>query len=199
MSAATSGAAAAATTRHTPAAASGGLTMRPGRGEDAAELSALALRSKGFWGYSASFMRAVEAELTLDADAAARTVVCMVDGQVAGFHLLGESRGGPGARDSEQPAGELEMLFVDPQFIGSGLGRVLFEHARRAAAGRGWSRLFIEADPNSRTFYERVGAVQVGERLSGSIPGRSLPLFELALRPAAGGGSVGAGRASYWR
>ena len=39
----------------------------------------------------------------------------------------------------------------------------------------------IQGDPNAADFYRAAGAVQVGERASASVPGRVLPLFELAL------------------
>jgi GNAT superfamily N-acetyltransferase len=177
-------------TRHTPSATGTGLVVRPGRADEAELLSALALRSKGWWGYSASFLRACEAELTLTPEQAAQTVLVEVDGVVAGFHLLAPSR-------ADNEVGELDMLFVDPAFIGSGIGRILFEDARRAAVGRGWTRVRVEADPHSRPFYERLGAVQVGERLSRSVPGRSLPLFEITLR--GGGAGRPMARATYWR
>lgn len=183
--------------RHTAAPSATGLVVRAARPDEAQALSALALRSKGWWGYSASFLRACEAELTLTEADAARCVVIEVDGVVAGFHLLSASRGRAGVDGDGSAVGELDMLFVDPPFIGAGVGRILFEDARRRAAAAGWARLQIEADPHSRTFYERLGAVQVGERLCRSIPGNSLPLFELTLRAPGGGRMVA--RATYWR
>lgn len=187
----------AATARHTPLTVAE-LALRAGRPEEAAALSALALRSKAFWGYSASFMAAVTPELTLTEDQAAGAVVAQVDGEIGGFHLLGPTRGRSAGTEPESAAAELDMLFVDPQFIGTGLGRVLYEDARARAVAQGYRRMLIEADPHSLTFYLRLGAVEVGERLSRAIPGRSLPLLEVTLRTS-GGGSVGAGRASYWR
>lgn len=168
-----------------------GLTMRRGRPEDAAALCALAVRSKGWWGYSASFMRECAPELVVSPQAAADTVVAEVDGQLAGFHLLVPMP------DGSSDCGELGMLFVDPPFIGSGIGKILFEDARRSAAGRGWLRLIIVADPHSRTFYERAGAVQAGERLSQTIPGHSLPVFDVTLRPRPSASS--SPRPTYWR
>ena len=42
-------------------------------------------------------------------------------------------------------------------------------------------RLTILADPNAAAFYERAGAVRIGEAPSDSVPGRLLPLYEVRL------------------
>lgn len=183
-----------AATSATSAAGSAGLWLRPGRADEAELLSEIALRGKAWWGYSPSFLEACRDELTLTPIDAARTGVAVVDGRVAGFHLIGEVE-----RSGARPGvGELHMLFTDPDFTGQGVGRVLLEDARAAAAARGWTHLLVESDPNAVGFYSRLGAVPVGERLSGSIPGCSLPLLEVPTR-AAGGGSLGGYRATYWR
>lgn len=177
----------AAGVRHTGSA---GLSLRPGRGAEAATLTELAVRSKGWWGYSEAFVQACRPELTLDATRAEQTTVAEVDGQPAGFYLLTPLREGAPGR------GSLEMLFVDPEFIGTGVGRVLAEDARRVAGAQGWTHLLVESDPQAVAFYTRLGAEQIGERLSTSIPGRSLPLLELPVRRTSG---VGGARATYWR
>ncbi len=147
-----------------------------GRPDEAAALSALALRSKGHWGYDAAFLEACRAELTLTADqAAAARVVRGDDGSVCGFHLLAPDPDGTPGR------GELLMLFVDPSAIGQGFGRALLEDAVEAARGRGWSVLRVESDPGAEDFYVAHGAVRVGTVPSGSVAGRELPLLDLPL------------------
>ena len=145
-----------------------------GRPDEAAALSGLALRSKGYWGYDAAFLDACRAELTLTPDqAVAARVVRGADGTVRGFHLLGpDPDGNPGR-------GELLMLFVDPTEIGNGVGRALLDDAVRYAARRGWSTLRVESDPAAEGFYVAHGARRVGTVPSGSVPGRELPLLDL--------------------
>ncbi len=94
-----------------------------------------------------------------------------VDGAIAGFSTAVD----------QSPVRELEALFVDPPFIGTGVGAALFLAFRVAAVHAGFSLVRIEADPNAVGFYEHQGAVIVGETPSGSIPGRMLPLLELDL------------------
>ena len=51
------------------------------------------------------------------------------------------------------------------------------------ARRRGAERLTILADPNATGFYERDGAVRIGEAPSDAMPGRLLPLYEVRLDP----------------
>jgi len=143
---------------------------------EAATLSALALRSKGHWGYDTAFLEACRAELTLRDDELAtwRTVVAELDdGRVAGFGTL---EGAP-------PTGELGMLFVDPEAIGRGVGRALLGHLVAQARGAGFTLLTIDADPHAEAFYLAAGAVRVRAVPSESIPGRVLPQLELGITP----------------
>jgi GNAT superfamily N-acetyltransferase len=76
---------------------------------------------------------------------------------------------------------ELEALFVEPEFIGRGIGRMLIEHAKQKTAALGIARLIIQGDPNATDFYEAAGGVYTGQRESTSIPGRFLPIFTISL------------------
>ena len=77
---------------------------------------------------------------------------------------------------------ELEHLWVSPAWIGSGAGRMLFEHAVDKATSLGASTVKIESDPNAEGFYLRMGARRVGENVY-EIEGQSrvLPLMSVEL------------------
>jgi len=76
----------------------------------------------------------------------------------------------------------LEDLWLEPQVIGKGYGRQLWEHALSTAReGGGWAMEF-NAEPFAMGFYERMGAVQVGETPSRFFPGRKLPLMRVPLK-----------------
>jgi len=60
---------------------------------------------------------------------------------------------------------DLEHLWVLPAWIGTGLGRTLFEHAMRRAQKLGARVLTIESDPNAEGFYRRMGARRMGENV----------------------------------
>ena len=76
---------------------------------------------------------------------------------------------------------ELEALFIDPDHLRKGIGRKLFEHAMQHARSEGFIKMTIQGDPNAEQFYLTSGAVRVGDIASGSIAGRTLPLFEVKL------------------
>ena len=156
----------------------GSVLLRPARPGEAALLSGLALRSKAHWGYDAAFLAACREELSLTEDelGARRTSVAEVGGTVVGFGTL----------EGEPPTGEIGMLFVDPAAIGRGIGRALLARLVETARANGFVRLRIEADPYAEEFYLAQGAVRVGEIASGSVPGRALPLLELAVGDTGG-------------
>ena len=145
--------------------------VRAARADEAEPLSELALRSKAYWGYDEAFMAACRDELTVPAPQveARRTMVAERDGRVLGFVTV----------EGDPPEGELGMLFVEPDAIGRGIGRLLLEHAVTAARRLGFERLLIEADPNAEPFYLAMGATRIGLTPSGSIHGRSLPLLSI--------------------
>lgn len=150
--------------------------LRRARPDEAGTLSDLALAAKAYWGYGQGFLESCRSELTLTADDVARRylVVADLDGDVAGFYSL----------DGEPPAGVLGNLWLRPDRIGTGLGRLLWHDATAAAAAAGFTHLDIESDPHAEGFYLRMGARRVGETPSRSVAGRTLPLLRVGL-PAA--------------
>jgi len=149
------------------------ISIRPAVPAEAATLSALALRSKAYWGYNEDFMAAFKAELTVDpANCKEGMIKVAYEGPaIVGFYQLS----GSGTE------GELEDLFVDPDFIGKGVGTLLLETAMSQAKELGFLSLSIQADPNAEGFYIHFGAKRIGTKPSGSIKGRELPLLLLKL------------------
>jgi N-acetylglutamate synthase-like GNAT family acetyltransferase len=148
--------------------------IRAARPDEALEISALALRSKGHWGYAPAFLERARAELTLSAEDLARRPVFVLErgGVLAAFYSLQ-------LRQSEPAV--LQHLFVEPALIGRGLGRRLFEHAVATARRAGAQALEIVADPHSEPFYRTMGASVVRETESPAQPGRLLPVMRLPL------------------
>ena len=113
----------------------------------------IAVEAKAHWGYD----RALVEEWALGGDFDPESLrkrllyVAESDGQPVGWAAL-------------IPRGEvgwLEDLWVEPAWIGRGLGRALFEHVATEAKQRGARRLEWEAEPNAQGFYEHLGATYV--------------------------------------
>jgi predicted N-acetyltransferase YhbS len=68
---------------------------------------------------------------------------------------------------------DLNKLSIEPRHI-RGVGRALLAQAIAEVRRRGAERLTILADPNAAGFYERTGAVRVGEAPSDSVPAAAL-------------------------
>ena len=153
--------------------AKGTLRIRRGRREEAGDLTALAIRSKSHWGYSAEFMALVRPEMTLSGDEVADDETWTLEdgaGRLIGFYRIVPT----------EPA-VLEDLWVEPQAMGAGHGRLLLEHAVATARALGVTALELDADPNAVGFYERMGARQVGDTPSAIVPGRRLPRMRIDL------------------
>lgn len=151
-----------------------GVLIRPARATEAGILTDLALRSKAHWGYDAQFLEACRDELTVAANEVTRRRAMVAD---RGGHILGFT-----TLEGEPPTGVLGMMFVDPQAIGQGIGRLLFEHNIAAGRDLGFTQLTIDADPNAEPFYRAMGAVRIGNVPSGSIAGRVLPQMVVTIQ-----------------
>ncbi|TCD16053.1 GNAT family N-acetyltransferase [Oricola cellulosilytica] len=131
------------------------------------------MRSKVHWGYDADFIARAMPDLTVRPE--------WIE---AGLILVAESErllaGVAGITDEGGGEFDVSVFFVDPPFMGKGVGRLLFQALAELARTRGGKRLTILADPNAGRFYERMGAVQVGKERSGTS-GRVLPLFHFRL------------------
>ena len=149
---------------------------RPARPDEADALTALCLRSKAYWGYSADFMVQAAPHLAIPPDLiAARRVF-----------VTGPPLARPAAVMAVSPpdaggCAELVLLFVDPPEIGKGYGSTLLAHALHVARRDGAAALRVLSDPNAAPFYRAKGAVQTGTAPSDAIPGRSLPRLEWRL------------------
>ena len=154
--------------------------IRPATPDECAELTSLALRSKASWGYDDAFIESCRDELTVRPEQLGPWRVTVIDeaGTVLGFSAV----------SGDPPEGEVEFLFVEPDRLGTGFGRTLWEHLVERARAEGFESLVVVADPGAVPFYERMGARRIGEVPSGSILGRTLP--KLRLRPLMAPGTL---------
>jgi GNAT superfamily N-acetyltransferase len=74
---------------------------------------------------------------------------------------------------------EIDLMFVSDAAQGKGAGRALFEHMRAIARDEGIHSVLIVSHPPSVGFYERMGAVRIGEKPPSGRISWSRPVLRL--------------------
>jgi len=150
--------------------------IRNAKANEAQLLTALAMESKAYWGYPAEFMIKCLDELTITekklSDAFLHYYVIEKNNTVLGFYAL---------ESLNHSKVELEALFVYPKYMGRGYGKALINHAKKLTIKLGAHTMLIQGEPNAAGFYQSVGAIKMGEKESGSISNRFLPIFEISV------------------
>lgn len=150
------------------------IRLRPARPGEAQALSELCLRSKAYWGYDSVFLAAVAPYLQITDDAIREghaTVAQSPDGTVLGVCQI----------DPAGKSGSLDLLFIEPEVIGCGAGRALFEHAKAQLKALCLPVMTILSDPDAEPVYLHMGARRVEMRSSDVFKGRKLPWLEVTL------------------
>lgn len=149
------------------------LIQRAQRG-DASSLSGIAFSAKAYWGYPDKWMEKWRSifEFSPDYIENNESWMALVDEKIVAFYTL-ENRGN---------IGWLENLWVSPDVIGKGLGKLLFDHAFSRARELDFQFLQLKADPNAEGFYVKMGMRKIGEHRS-EMEGqqRILPIMEIKL------------------
>lgn len=112
-------------------------------------------------------------ELSLEAGDIERDHVEVLDsdGRLLGFLRLQRRR----------DVAWLADLFIDPELVGHGLGRQLFDRAVELGREWGCGRMEFDSDPNAEPFYRHLGAERVGTIDSQLVQGRTYPLMRYEL------------------
>ncbi|USG64797.1 GNAT family N-acetyltransferase [Brevibacillus ruminantium] len=148
--------------------------IRKARIDEARFLSDLSFRSKAYWGYSDDFMEACRNDLTLTPEYIASSLVFVLEdgGAIRGFMGL-----------EREPDGGclLKDLFIEPDVIGKGYGRALWNHMLKVAQDLQVRNVTLHSEPYAENFYLLMGAKRIGEIESTVFPGRKLPLLEVEI------------------
>ena len=136
-------------------------------------LTNLTRRSKAHWGYSESQIIAWHDQLVISQNE-------IMEGRVWIGTLADTIVGYYSYEVLSTSAIKLDNLFLDPAYIGKGLGKVLMQDFLDRAKQQGFQTATLNAEPYAEPFYRGFG-FQVVDQLNSSIPGRSLPVMELNL------------------
>ena len=150
------------------------MNIRRALPEEADVLTQIALSAKAHWGYPDPWMEIWTPQLTFSPEyfEENESWLCVDNEKPIAFYTLQE----------KNAKAWLGNLWVQPEYIGKGVGKRLFLHATELARQRGYKILQLEADPNAVGFYEKMGMHKIGERHS-EIEGqpRRLPIMEMKL------------------
>lgn len=150
------------------------MKIRRAQESDSDELTRIAHESKRHWGYPERWIELWREDLTISPAFIAANEVYLAEDGTEALGCYGLVAGAPDWT--------LEHFWVRPAAMGRGVGRQLFEHARKIASNGGAQGLEIDADPNAEPFYLRMGALRVGE-IQTQVDGqpRVRPLLRLPL------------------
>jgi GNAT superfamily N-acetyltransferase len=146
--------------------------IRAARPDEGERLREIATASKAHWGYDLNFVRrwAARGDFSANGLREKEVNVAEADGRLVAWAAL-------------IPRGDLiwlDDLWVEPEWIGKGVGSVLFRWALERGRALGGKRLEWQAEPNSVGFYEKLGGryLRDGEPTSW---GRVLPVMGVDL------------------
>jgi N-acetylglutamate synthase-like GNAT family acetyltransferase len=146
--------------------------IRKASTENSDTLTQIAHDAKRHWGYPEHWIKHWESDLTITPEFIEnnQVYVAEVDGEIRGFYALCVI----------DDKAELEHMWVQTAYIGTGIGKDLFLDAMERAAKMNVSEVELSADPNAAGFYERMGATRIGD-VDSEIDGkpRKLPRMKV--------------------
>ena len=137
---------------------------------DAQGITELTIRSKSYWKYSQKQIEAWRDELSVsEAYIIEKNVYKLTKNNIIlGYYSYLE------LNKSEV---KLESLFVEPQYIGKGIGKQLMSDFLNRVKNSDYRKALLDADPNTENFYTKLGFKVIGKRET-SIKNRFIPMME---------------------
>lgn len=136
-------------------------------------LTEITKKSKAYWGYSEDQMNEWSNLLTITKDYIKNNKVyklCVNNSVVAYYSYF----------NIEENSVRLDNLFVLPESIGKGYGKLLMTDFILKIKQSKRARILLDADPNAQKFYESFGFTKIGQ-IETSIKDRFLPIMEKKL------------------
>ncbi|MDF2831732.1 GNAT family N-acetyltransferase [Chryseobacterium indoltheticum] len=136
-------------------------------------LTDITKKSKAYWGYSDEQMKKWSNLLTITEEYIQNNEVykLIINQSIVAYYSYFEI---------EKDSVRLDNLFVSPENIGKGYGKLLMNDFILKIKKSEAQRIILDADPNAQKFYENFGFVKIGE-IETSIKDRFLPIMELKL------------------
>jgi GNAT superfamily N-acetyltransferase len=129
--------------------------VRPASAAEYEPLRELTFESKAHWGYDRDLVRGWADSLSFDGDC--ERWVAELDGGIVAWAALAPPADGVAV---------LDHLWVDPAWMGRGVGSRLFHLAADRARELGAERLEWSAEPNAVGFYEKLGGRKLRDHVT---------------------------------
>jgi GNAT superfamily N-acetyltransferase len=136
-------------------------------------LTQITKKSKAYWGYSNEQIEDWSPFLTVTEEYIETNSVfnLMLDNQIIGYYSF--------FHESENSI-KLDNLFVLPDFIGKGFGKLLMNDFLVRLQDLSVQKKVLNSEPNAESFYIKFGFVKIGQ-IETSIKDRYLPIMELKI------------------
>ncbi len=147
---------------------------------DSKALTRLSLASKAYWKYPKEYFEIWKNELTISQDYIHSNDVFVyeINNSIIGYYSIVNLEKDVEISGISLGKGIwLEHMFIDPQYIGKGIGTKLFSHLREWCIQTKINKVGILADPNAKGFYKKMGCIYMREYPS-TIEGRTTPFLK---------------------
>ncbi|WP_299444335.1 GNAT family N-acetyltransferase [uncultured Aquimarina sp.] len=143
---------------------------------DSNDLTELTIRSKSHWNYSKEQIEEWRDDLTV-------SEIYILEKEVYKLINRNDLIGYYSYFRINDLDVKLENLFIEPEFIRKGFGKMLMNDFLQRIQNAKFERIILDADPNVEKFYEKIGFKVIG-KLETSIKNRFLPIMEMKIKPA---------------
>ncbi|TPG38731.1 GNAT family N-acetyltransferase [Flavobacterium pectinovorum] len=149
------------------------MTIEKAKPNDDQILTEITKKSKAYWGYSKEQIENWSQFLTVSKEYIETKSVynLIVEDQIIGYYSF--------FHESENTI-KLDNLFVLPDFIGKGFGKVLMNDFLIRLKDQSVHKVILNSEPNAEEFYSKLGFVKVGQ-IETSIKDRYMPIMELLI------------------
>lgn len=130
-------------------------------------LTNIAIRSEAYWDYDSVFIESFKSIYKVTGEFISNnpTFLMEEDKNIVGFYSILKG-------DKET---ELEYFYIEPQSIGKGYGKLLWNHMVDYCRKQHINEIALVTSPQAIGFYTKMGAVLVGEVNSLVIKERKIP------------------------
>ena len=150
------------------------MQIRVALNSDLEFLNEIIKASKSYWGYDVDFMKKFMEKFALTSDYIGQknTYVASLETNNVGLYSFSRNK------DNQL---ELDNFFLHPDYIGQGVGKIMWDHCVKSAKSYKDRFFLLWSDPHAEGFYFKMGCEKIGERKSPMMPNRYPAIFKCNL------------------